>query len=108
VFGKLNALAEMESSSETVRWRFGEATRLSGPAAKEQNMYATKMINGTPAIQLNGKSVLRFGNQNWDFANWLCALLNELGHMPESFFGVDAGEQVNTINGPSRRKVQHA
>jgi len=46
-------------------------------------MYATKAINGVPAIQHDGKSVLSVCDQNWDFANWLCALLNELGHKSE-------------------------
>src|SRR5208337_3473795 len=43
------------------------------------NMYGTKAINGVPAIQRDGRSVLSVCDQNWDFANWLCALLNELG-----------------------------
>ena len=46
-------------------------------------MYATKAINGVPAIQRDGQSVLGVCEQNWDFANWLCALLNELGHKSE-------------------------
>ena len=42
-------------------------------------MYATKTINGVPAIQRDGQSVLSVCHQDWEFANWLCALLNELG-----------------------------
>jgi hypothetical protein len=46
-------------------------------------MYATKVINGVPAIQRDGQNVLRVCDENWEFANWLCALLNELGHTSE-------------------------
>jgi hypothetical protein len=41
-------------------------------------MYATTTVNGIPAIQRNGQSVLGVCDQDWEFANWLCALLNEL------------------------------
>ena len=42
-------------------------------------MYVTKAINGVPAIQRDGQSVLSVCHQDWEFADWLCALLNELG-----------------------------
>jgi hypothetical protein len=71
-------------------------------------MYATKAVNGVPAIQRNGQSVLRVCGQNVEFANWLCALLNELGHMPElSPTGHDR-EWLKAMDGGFRRKVQHA
>jgi hypothetical protein len=44
---------------------------------KGVNMYATRAVNGVPAIQRDGQNVLSVCDQNWDFANWLCALLNE-------------------------------
>ena len=44
-------------------------------------MYATRAVNGTPAIQRDGQIVLSVCDQDWEFADWLCALLNELGHM---------------------------
>jgi hypothetical protein len=71
-------------------------------------MYATKAINGVPAIQRDGQSVLSICDQNWDFANWLCALLNELGHMPELVLTEHDREWLNAMDGAFRRKVQHA
>ena len=71
-------------------------------------MYATKAINGVPAIQCDGQSVLSICDQNWDFANWLCALLNELGHMPELLLTEHDREWLNAMDGAFRRKVQHA
>ncbi len=58
-------------------------------------MYATKAINGIPAIHRDGQSVLSVCDQDREFADWLCALLNELGHMPE-------------LSLTDQRKVQHA
>jgi len=71
-------------------------------------MYATKAINGVPAIQRDGQSVLSICDQNWDFANWLCALLNELGHMPELLLTEHDLEWLNAMDGAFRRKVLHA
>ena len=71
-------------------------------------MYDTKAINGVPAIQRDGQSVLSICDQNWDFANWLCALLNELGHMPELLLTEHDLEWLNAMDGAFRRKVQHA
>jgi len=71
-------------------------------------MYAATAVNGVPAIQRNGQSVLSVCDQNWDFANWLCALLNELGHMPELSLTEHEREWLKAMDGASRRKVQHA
>ena len=46
-------------------------------------MYATREMNGGPAIQRNGQSVLKVCGEDWEFANWLCSLLNELALMPD-------------------------
>jgi hypothetical protein len=72
------------------------------------NMYATKVVNGAPAILRDGQSVLSVSNQNWDFANWLCALLNELGHMPELILTQHDREWLKTMDGAFGGKVQHA
>ena len=69
-------------------------------------MYATKAVNGVPAIQRDGQSVLRVCGQDWEFADWLCALLNELGHMPE--FTEHDGERLKVMDGAFRKNVQHA
>ena len=45
-------------------------------------MYATKPVNGIPAIERNGQVVLSVCDQDWEFADWLCSLLNELGRKP--------------------------
>jgi hypothetical protein len=71
-------------------------------------MYTTKAVNGVPAIQRNGQSVLSVCDQNWDFANWVCALLNELGHMPELLLTKHDREWLKGMDGAFRRKVQHA
>jgi hypothetical protein len=71
-------------------------------------MYATKAINGVPAIQRDGQSVLRVCDQNWDFANWLCALLNELGHKSESLLNEQDWDWLNAIDRDFQRTAQHA
>jgi hypothetical protein len=45
-------------------------------------MYGAKLVNGSPAIERDGQIVLNVCDENWDFANWLCALLNQLGRNP--------------------------
>jgi len=71
-------------------------------------MYATKAINGALAIQRDGQSVLRVCDQNWDFANWLCALLNELGQKSELLLNEQDWEWLNAIDCPFQRTAQHA
>ena len=71
-------------------------------------MYATKVVNGVPAIQRDGQSVLSVCDQNWDFANWLCAVLNELGHMPELLLTEHDREWLKAMDGAFGREVQHA
>ena len=71
-------------------------------------MYATKAVNGVPAIQRDGQSVLGVCDQNWEFANWLCALLNELGRKSESLLNEHDREWLQTIDSAFRRTVQNA
>jgi len=71
-------------------------------------MYATKAINGVPAIQRDGQSVLRVCDQDWEFANWLCALLNELGHKSELLLNEPDWEWLNANEPAFRRAAQHA
>jgi hypothetical protein len=68
-------------------------------------MYATS--NGVPAIQRDRQNVLGICDQNWDFANWLCALLNELG-LPALLLTENDREWLTAMDGAFRRKVQHA
>ena len=71
-------------------------------------MYATKTINGVPAIQRDGQSVLSVCDHDWDFANWLCALLNELGQKYELLLNEQDWEWLNAIDRPFRTAVHHA
>ena len=71
-------------------------------------MYATKTINGVPAIQRDGQSVLSVCHQDWEFANWLCALLNELGQQSEFLLNEQDWEWIRAIDSPFRRAAQHA
>ena len=71
-------------------------------------MYATKTINGVPAIQRDGQSVLNVCDENWEFANWLCALLNELGHMPTFLLTEHDREWLKAMDGAFVKAVQHA
>jgi len=69
-------------------------------------MYHTKDVNGVPAIQRDGQSVLGVCGQDWEFANWLCALLNELGFMPDLLLAEH--DRLNPTDSAFRRKLQHA
>ena len=71
-------------------------------------MYATRAVNGVPAIQRDGRSVLRVCNQNWEFANWLCALLNELGQKSDLLLSEPDWEWLSANGRAFRRAVQHA
>jgi cellulose synthase/poly-beta-1,6-N-acetylglucosamine synthase-like glycosyltransferase len=71
-------------------------------------MYATKAVNGVPAIQRDGQRVLSVCDQDWEFANWLCALLNELGGKSELLLNERDREWLKAIDSPFRRAAQHA
>jgi len=69
-------------------------------------MYATKAVNGVPAIQRNGQSVLGVCDQNWEFADWLCELLNELGRKSELLLNERDWRDAN--DRAFRRTAHHA
>jgi len=71
-------------------------------------MYATKAVNGVPAIQRDGQSVLNVCDQSWEFANWLCALLNELGRKSELLLNERDREWANANDRAFRRTAHHA
>ena len=71
-------------------------------------MYSTTSVNGVPAIQRNGERVLSVCDQNWDFADWLCALLNELGRKSELLLNEQNQEWGPPIDRAFKRTVQHA
>ncbi len=68
-------------------------------------MYVTRAVDGSTAIEKNGQSVLSVCGENWDFAIWLCALLNELGHKSELL--VNDPELLKPMGQPFGRKVHH-
>lgn len=47
-------------------------------------------------------------DQDWEFANWLCSLLNELGRKPELLLNEHDREWLKAIDSPFRRTVQYA
>ena len=71
-------------------------------------MYSTKSLNGVPAIQRNGRSVLCVFDQDWEFANEVCALLNALDDDPQVFFTEHDPKWLKTMDRAFSRKVQHA
>ena len=87
----------------------GAAAGARGPTKnKGVNMYATKAVNGVPAIQRDGQSVLSVCDQNWEFAHWLCALLNELGRKSDSLLNEQDWKWLNAMDHAFKRTAQHA
>ena len=77
-------------------------------ATKVSEMYSTKSVNGFPAIQRDGQSVLSVCNQDWEFADWLCALLNELGRKSDLLLNEQDWEWLNAMDHAFRRTAQYA
>ena len=71
-------------------------------------MYSTKSLNGVPAIQRNGRSVLTVWNEDWNFANEICGLLNSLEDDPEICLTEHDRKWLKAMNRAFSRKVQHA
>ena len=72
-------------------------------------MYSTKSLNGFPAIQRNGRSVLSVWDRDWDFANEICQLLNSFDDDPEIFFTEHDRKWLKAMNRAfSRKAQQHA
>ncbi len=71
-------------------------------------MYAAKPVNGIPAIERDGQIVLSVCDQDWEFANWLCALLNELGRTPALLLDVRDMEWLKAMDFAFRKQVQNA
>ncbi len=71
-------------------------------------MYSTKSFNGIPAIQRNGRNVLSVWNQDWDFANEICELLNSFEDDPEIFLTERDRKWLKAMDRAFGRKVQYA
>jgi hypothetical protein len=48
-------------------------------------MYSTTSLDGIPTIQRNGHNVLGVWDENWEFANEICDLLNSFEDDPHIF-----------------------
>ena len=71
-------------------------------------MYSTKVVNGFPAIQRDGHGVLSVWGQDWEFANWLCELLNQINDTPSLLLNEQDCKWLKQMDGAFGRKVQHA
>jgi hypothetical protein len=71
-------------------------------------MFSTKSVDGVPAIQRNGQNVLSVCNQDWDFANEICELLNSFDDDPEIFLTEHDRKWLKAMDRAFGIKVQHA
>ena len=71
-------------------------------------MYSTKSLSGVPVIQRNGRSVLSVWNEDWDFANEICELLNSFEDEPGIFLSERDRKWLKAMDRAFSRKVQHA
>ena len=70
-------------------------------------MYSTKSLNGIPAIQRNGRSVLSVWDENWGFAEEICELLNSLEDDPEVFLTQHDRQWLRKMDRAFRKEVQY-
>jgi len=71
-------------------------------------MYVTKSVNGLPAIQRDGRNVLSVWHQDWEFACWLCQLLNELDENSELFLNEFGRNRPKALDHAYTKEVHHA
>jgi hypothetical protein len=70
-------------------------------------MYSTRSLNGVPTIQRGGRNLLGVWDQNWEFANEICDLLNSLEDDPHIFLTEHDRKWLKAMD-RAFRKVQHA
>ena len=70
-------------------------------------MYSTTSLDGVPTIQRNGHNVLGVWDENWDFANEVCDLLNSLEDDPHIFLTEHDRKWLKAMD-RAFRKVKHA
>ncbi len=70
-------------------------------------MYSTTSLNGVPTIRRDGHNVLGVWDQNWEFANEICDLLNSLEDNPHIFLTEHDRKWLKAMD-RAFRKVQHA
>ena len=76
--------------------------------SEEVNMYSTTSVNGVPAIQYQGRSVLTVWHQDWNFGYELCALLNGLADQRSLLLTESDRQWLKAIDHAFKTKVQHA
>jgi hypothetical protein len=70
-------------------------------------MYSTTSLKGVPTIQRDGRNILGVWDQNWEFANEICELLNSLEDDPHIFLTEHDRKWLKAMD-RAFRKVQHA
>jgi hypothetical protein len=100
-FGEPNAMTQLAVQSYASRC---SAEHKGGEGVE---MYSTTSLNGVPTIQRDGQNVLGVWNQNWDFANEICDLLNSLEDDPHIFLTEHDRKWLKTMD-RAFKKVQHA
>jgi hypothetical protein len=71
-------------------------------------MYSTRSVNGFPSIQRDGRNVLSVSDQDWEFAHWLCRLLNELDENSELFLNAFDRNWLKALDHAFTKEVHHA
>ena len=75
---------------------------------KGVDMYSINSLNGVPEIQRDGRRVLSVWDQDWEFANEICELLNAFENDPEICLTADDRKWLKAMNSAFGRKVHHA
>ncbi|PYX40189.1 MAG: hypothetical protein DMG83_27100 [Acidobacteria bacterium] len=108
--------------SDLPRYAFGEISAMTGADVRNAaqaaavlkhksdegvEMYSTTSLDGVPTIQRNGHNVLGVWDENWDFANEICDLLNSLEDDPHIFLTEPDRKWLKAMD-RAFRKVQYA
>jgi hypothetical protein len=109
-FGDLPPYAFGEPSAMTrlaVRTVMQAAAVLKHKSDEGVEMYSTTSLNGVPTIQRGGRNILGVLDQNWEFANKICDLLNSLEDDPHILLTEHDRKWLKEMD-RAFRKVRHA
>jgi hypothetical protein len=101
-FGEPSAMTRL-----AVRTVMQAAAVLKHKSDEGVEMYSTTSLNGVPTIQRGGRNILGVLDQNWEFANEICDLLNSLEDDPHIFLTEHDRKWLRAMD-RAFRKVQHA
>ena len=101
-FGEPNAMRSM-----AVPIDLQAAARLNRGSSEGVKMFSTTSLNGVPTIQRDGRNILGVWDQNWDFANEICNLLNSLEDDPHILLTEHDRKWLKAMD-RAFRQVQHA